>query len=87
MDGWLVKLADLSENSTRESMESCEKKKCAFTSNHLVPIVLNFIRNEPSLPSNQIRLYLSDYVRKDTVSDSMIQSIRKKASLVAYGSL
>ena len=85
VDGWIVRQVDLSHGSRRSSLNEDRHRKCPFTAKQLAPIIIPFIRDEPSMSAKQIRNHLAEYVHLDYVTSGMAQLIREEARLVVFG--
>ena len=83
--GWRVTLVNISRGSRRSSVEGKTSRKCAFTAEQLAPLILESIRSDPTMSAVDIRDDLKGYVRDQSLTPSMIQSIRKQARLIAFG--
>ena len=83
---WKVSLVDISAGSRRLSTDGNTSRKCPFTTDQLVPIIINSIREKPSITAEQVRTYLKDYVRVEHMTDAIVQRTRERAQLIAYGS-
>ena len=82
---WVVTQAETAAPSRRESIDVDAKRRCPFTAQQLVPVVLSSVRVKPDLDASLIRSQLEAYVRKQFLVDSIIQQTREKARLVAFG--
>ena len=84
-DGWKVVSVDLSRASRRQSTEENTSRKCPFQAKQLAPIIVPYVKDDPSLSARDIKKHLEGYVRDGYITNSIVQATREQAKMLHFG--